>query len=117
MRIHTKLLLLLLVIALLPLIVLSVRSQRASEKLAVAIADEGRAIVGGAIENHLQQSIDYASDILSAQQRQVELALRTQAAVIERRLQAPVPTEDTPLYSHRAFDDAAAWPPGTELAL
>jgi len=117
MRIHTKLLLLLLVIALLPLVVLSLRSQRASEKLAVAIADEGRAIVGGAIESHLQQSIVYASEILSAQQRQVELALRTQAAVIERRLQTPVPDDDVPLYSHRAFEDAAAWPPGTELAL
>jgi sigma-B regulation protein RsbU (phosphoserine phosphatase) len=118
MRIHTKLLLLLLVIALLPLLALSLRSQRASEKLAVAIADEGRAIVGGAIESHLQQSIVYASDILSAQQRQVELALRTQAAVIERRLQAPVPADDVaPLYSYKAFEDASTWPPGTELAL
>src|SRR5262245_44529647 len=117
MRIQTKLLILLLVIALLPLAVLSIRGQRASEKLAVAIADQGRAIVGGAIESHLQQSIIYASDALSAQQRQMELTLRVQAAEIERRLREPVPAEHPTLYSHSAFDSPLMWPPGTELAL
>src|SRR5690606_30301560 len=42
---------------------------------------------------------------------------RVQAAEVERRLAGPVPEGDIPVYRDRAFDDPAAWPPGTELAL
>jgi len=117
MRIHTKLLILLLVIALLPLVVLSLRGQRATENLGLAIADRDRALVSGEIESHLQQTITYASDTLSMQQRQVELALRLQAAEVERRLDGPQPAADVPVYSDQAFDSSGTWPPGTELAL
>ena len=52
------------------------------------------------------------------QQRQVELALRLQAAATERALSSPAPTGETrPTYLHSAFDDPKIWPPGTELAL
>ena len=117
MRIQTKLLILLLAIALLPLALLSLRGQRATENLGMAIADRGHAIVTATIENHLQQAIGYASDVLSAQQRQAELALRLQAAEIERRLQKPAPPQARHIYRTRAFFDPDTWPPGTELAL
>ncbi|TAK99395.1 MAG: HAMP domain-containing protein, partial [Rhodospirillaceae bacterium] len=117
MRIQTKLLILLLVIALLPLVALSLRGQRATENLGSAIADQDRALMSGEIETRLQQSIAYSSDILSTQQRQVELALRLQAAEIERRLEGPLPQDEVPLYSDHDFDTPATWPPGTELAL
>jgi len=94
MRIHTKLFLLLLAIAVLPLVVLTLRGQRATENLGTAIATRGRAALSLEIEAQLQQTIAYSSDILSAQQREVEMALRVQALEAERRLAALVPVID-----------------------
>lgn len=117
MRIHTKLLLLLLVIALVPLVALSLRGQRATEALGVAIADRGVSVVSDEIESQLLQSVVYASDVLAAQQRQVELALRLQATELERRLNGPVPDDDVPFFTDQSFNSSATWPPDTELAL
>ena len=117
MRIQTKLFVLLLLIAVVPLIALSLRGQRATQNLGTAIADRGREAVSSEIEVQLQQTIAYSSDIMSAQQRQVELALRLQGGEAERRLSDAAPAEDVPLYLDHAFDAAETWPPGTELAL
>ena len=117
MRIQTKLFVLLLLIAVVPLIALSLRGQRATQNLGTAIADRGREAVSSEIEVQLQQTIAYSSDIMSAQQRQVELALRLQGGEAERRLSDAAPADDVPLYLDRAFDTAETWPPGTELAL
>jgi sigma-B regulation protein RsbU (phosphoserine phosphatase) len=117
MRIHTKLLLLLLLIALLPLAVLSIRGQRATEAFGLAIADQGRAVVNDEIETRVQQTVAYASAIISAQQRHVETAVRLQKAEVERRLAGPEPTGEVPLYFASDFANAGTWPPGTELAL
>src|SRR5579871_6907285 len=111
MRIHTKLLILLLLIALLPLAVLSIRGQRATEAFGMAIADQGRAVVSEEIETRLQQTVSYASAIISAQQRHVETAVRLQKAEIERRLDGPEPTGDVPLYFARDFAKSETWPP------
>jgi len=119
MRIQAKLFLLLLVIAILPLAALSWRSERATENLGQAIAEHGKTAMIEEIESQLRQAVGYSSDLMAAQQRQVELALRLQAAAVERLLAAPPPiaAETPPIYMHTAFDEARSWPPGTELAL
>ncbi len=117
MRIHTKLFLLLLMISVLPLVALSLRSQRATENLGQTIADRGREAVWGQIELQLQQAIGFSSDILSAEQRQVEDVLRLQAREAAVRLAAPPPDGEQPVYFDRSFDSPDTWPPGTELAL
>jgi phosphoserine phosphatase RsbU/P len=116
MRIQSKLFLLLLVIAVLPLMVLTWRGQRATEDLGLAIIAQGREAAVGDIEVQLSRIIDYSSDVVSAQQRLVELALQLQASQAERRLAAPDP-ESSPVYLHSAFDNAKTWPPGTALSL
>jgi len=119
MRIQAKLFLLLLVIAILPLAALSWRSERATENLGVAISDYGKKAMIEEIEGQLRQAVAYSSDLMAAQQRQVELALRFQAVAVERVLGGNVlPAEpDRPTYMHSDFDDPKSWPPGTELAL
>ncbi len=119
MRIQAKLFLLLLVIAILPLAALSWRSERATEDLGQAIADHGKAAMITEIEGQLRQAVGYSSELLAAQQRQVELALRLQAAAVERLLAAPLTSDsaDAPIYMHSEFDGSNSWPPGTELAL
>ena len=119
MRIQTKLFLLLLVIAILPLAALSWRSERATTNLGLAIAEHGKGAMIEEIESQLRQAVGYSSDLMAAQQRQVELALRLQAAAAERILAGPLPDAGSSgaLYLHNAFDDPKSWPPGTELAL
>jgi len=118
MRIQTKLFILLLIIAILPLAALSWRGERATENLGQAIAKHGREAVIDEIEAQLRQAVGYSTDLLASQQRQVELALRLQAAEVERRLDgAPPAGEMPPLYMHTTFESPQTWPPGTELAL
>jgi len=89
MRIQFKLFLLLLVIAILPLAALSWRSERATENLGQAIFEHGKIAMVEEIEAQLRQAVSSSSDLLAAQQRQVALALRLQAAEIERLLTLP----------------------------
>jgi len=117
MRIQIKLFLLLVVIAVLPLAALSWRSERATENLGQAMAEFGKAAITQNLETQLRQAVSYSSELLGAQQRQVELALRLQAIEIERRLNGSAPAESGSTYLHTAFDDTATWPPGTELAM
>lgn len=119
MRIHTKLFLLLLVISVLPLVALTWRGQRATDMLGRTIADVGRAAVSTSLETQLRQAVDYSADVLAARQRLVELALRVQAAEVERLLAAPVRFDRIPpqTYAATAFDDPATWPPGTAYSL
>ena len=69
------------------------------------------------IELQLQQAIGFSSDILSAEQRQVEDVLRLQAREAEVRLAAPPPPGEPPIFFDRDFESSNTWPPGTELAL
>lgn len=119
MRIHTKLFLLLLVISVLPLVALTWRGQRATDMLGRTIAEAGKSAVETSIEAQLQQAVDYSSDVLAARQRLVELALRVQAAEVERLLAQParVDREAPPIYLATAFEDSATWPPGTAYSL
>ena len=121
MRIQAKLFLLLLVIAILPLAALSWRSERATENLGLAVAAYGKAAMVEEIEGQLRQAVGYSSDLMAAQQRQVEMALRLQANAAERLLNGGTPlaatAADRPIYLHSDFDDTKTWPPGTELAL
>ena len=117
MRIQIKLFLLLVVIAVLPLAALSWRSERATENLGQAMAEYGKAAITQNLETQLRQAVSYSSELLGAQQHQVELALRLQATEIERLLNGPPPAEPAPTYTNTAFDDTATWPPGTELAM
>ena len=118
MRIQTKLFLLLLGIATIPLVVLSWRSERASENLGEAIVERGRRAVVQEIENQLSQTVAYSSDLLTAQQRQVEFALRLQASAAARLLAALAPSGDGQrTYMDTDFDDPRSWPPDTELTL
>jgi sigma-B regulation protein RsbU (phosphoserine phosphatase) len=116
MRIQSKLFVLLLVIAVLPLIALTWRGQRATESLGLAIVSRGKSSAVDEIELQLGRVVDYSSDVMSAQQQIVELALRLQAAEVERRLAAP-PPETAEVYAHSAFEKAETWPPGTALSL
>ena len=115
MRIQLKLFVLLLVIAIVPLAALSWRSQRATENLGASMAAFGRAAVTQEIQTQLSQAVGYSADLLASQQRQVELALKLQAAAAERRLAGAEGTGAT--YRDTDFDDPQRWPPGTELAL
>ena len=117
MRIQIKLFLLLVVIAVLPLAALSWRSERATENLGLAMAEYGKAAITQNLETQLRQAVSYSSELLGAQQHQVELALRLQATEIERRLNSPAPADPAPTYTNAAFDETATWPPGTELAM
>ena len=118
MRIQTKLTILLLVIAVVPLIVLNWRAERATENLGEAIIDRGRNAVIQEIEKQLTQAVAYSSDLLTAQQRQVEFALQLQSAAASRLLSAP-PSENgqTRIYMATDFDDPRTHPPDTELTL
>lgn len=116
MKIQSKLFLLLLVIAVVPLVALTWRSQRATESLGLAIIAQGRSTAVEDIETQLSRVVDYSSDVLAAQQRLVELALRLQAVEVERKLAAPAPPT-AQIYMHKAFEKAETWPPGTTLSL
>src|SRR5205814_2812446 len=85
----------------------------------LAIADHGKAAMIDEIESQLRQAVDYSSDLMAGQQRQVELALRLQAAAVERALASPPAAagDARAVYMHNDFDDPKTWPPGTELAL
>src|SRR6185437_9765964 len=118
MRIQLKLFVLLLVIAIVPLAALSWRSQRATEDLGASLTSFDRSAITQEIETQLSQAVGYSSDLLAAQQRQVELALHLQAAEVDRRLAAvPAPSSAPIFYLSADFDDPHHWPPGTELDL
>jgi sigma-B regulation protein RsbU (phosphoserine phosphatase) len=117
MRIQSKLFLLLLIIAIVPLAALSWRSERATENLGQAISEHGKAAIIGDIETQLRQAVGYSSDLMTAQRRQAELTLRLQALEIERLLAAGQSDAVPEIYMHSAFDTPNTWPPGTELAL
>ncbi|MHB1205325.1 MAG: SpoIIE family protein phosphatase [Rhodospirillaceae bacterium] len=116
MRIQLKLFVLLLVIAIVPLVALSWRSQRATQDLGQSLASFGRAAVTQEIETQLSQAVGYSADLLASQQRQVELALRLQAGEASARL-APPEAGAAVIYRDTDFDAPGHWPPGTELAL
>src|SRR6202012_5373255 len=82
-----------------------------------SMANLGRAAVTQEIETQLSQAVGYASDLLAAQQRQVEQALRLQAFEVARRLAEPAPAPAPALYLASDFEQPASWPPGTELSL
>lgn len=116
MRIQAKLFFLLVVIAILPLVALSWRSQVATERLGMAIADRGRDAVSAQVEAQLSQAVSLGATILFQEQRLVELTLRAQASEVERRLGVGRVREPGPIYYSDDFSDRATWPPGTLLS-
>lgn len=116
MRIQAKLFFLLVVIAILPLVALSWRSQVATERLGMAIADRGREAVATQVEAQLSQAVNLGATILFQEQRLVELTLRAQASEVERRLSADRVREPEAVYYSEDFADRSAWPPGTLLS-
>lgn len=116
MRIQAKLFLLLVVIAILPLIALSWRSQVATERLGMAIADRGRTAVSEQVEAQLRQAVGLGTTILFQEQRLIELTLGIQAADVERRLGLARVQNPGPIYFSEDFDDRSSWPPGTTLS-
>lgn len=116
MRIQAKLFFLMVVIAILPLVALSWRSQVATERLGMAIADRGREAVSAQVETQLSQAVTLGATILFQEQRLVELTLRAQATEVERRLSADRVREPGPVYYSEDFADRASWPPGTLLS-
>ncbi|MGE3474893.1 MAG: SpoIIE family protein phosphatase [Rhodospirillaceae bacterium] len=117
MRIQAKLFILLLVIGLIPLAALSWRSEQAMQNLGRAIAGAGKTAAVGEMQTQLLQAVATSSDLMEAQRRQVELALRLLARDAESRLAGAPPVGDIPLYLHTDFDSAKSWPPGAELAI
>lgn len=116
MRIQAKLFFLLVVIAILPLVALSWRSQVATERLGMAIADRGREAVSDQVESQLRQAVGLGTTILFQEQRLVELTLRAQATEVERRLSVDRVREPGPIYYSEDFAGRASWPPGTLLS-
>jgi sigma-B regulation protein RsbU (phosphoserine phosphatase) len=117
MRIQAKLFILLLVIGLIPLAALSWRSEQAMQSLGRAIAGAGKTAAVSEMQTQLLQAVATSSDLMEAQRRQVELALRLLARDVENRLAGAPPAGDIPLYFHTDFDSPKTWPPGTELAI
>ncbi len=117
MRIQSKLFILLLVIGLIPLAALSWRSEQAMQSLGRAIAGAGKTAAIEEMQTQLLQAVATSSDLMEAQRRQVELALRLLARDVESRLAGAPPVGDIPLYLHTDFDSPKTWPPGTELAI
>jgi sigma-B regulation protein RsbU (phosphoserine phosphatase) len=113
MRIQAKLFVLLVVIAVLPLIALSWRSQVATERLGMALAERGRSAVADQVETQLRQAVTLGGTILFQDQRLVELTLRVQANEVERRLAVGRVSRPGPIYFSADFDDRATWPSGT----
>lgn len=116
MRIQAKLFCLLVVIAILPLVALSWRSQVATERLGMAIADRGRTAVSAQVEAQLRQAVGLGATILVQEQRLIELTLGIQAAAVERRLDGARVQNPGPIYFSEDFDDRSSWPPGTMLS-
>lgn len=116
MRIQAKLFFLLVIIAVLPLVALSWRSQVATERLGMAIAERGRAAVADQFESQLHQAVRLGTTILFQEQRLVELTLRVQAAEVERRLANRRPRNPGAIYFSSDFDDRSKWPAGTVLS-
>ena len=116
MPIQAKLFLLLVVIAVLPLVALSWRSQVATEQLGMAIADRGRDAVSGQVEAQLRQAVSLGNTILFQEQRLIELTLQLQAAEVERRLSAAITDDPGPIYFSSNFEARSIWPPGTTLS-
>ena len=116
MRIQAKLFFLLVIIAVLPLVALSWRSQVATERLGMAIADRGRTVVAAQFETQLHQAVSLGTTILFQEQRLVELTLRVQAAEVERRLANRRPRNPGAIYFSSDFDDRSKWPVGTVLS-
>ncbi|MCA0199613.1 MAG: SpoIIE family protein phosphatase [Proteobacteria bacterium] len=117
MRIQAKLFILLLVIGLIPLAALSWRSEQAMQSLGRAIAGAGKTAAVSEMQTQLLQAVATSSDLMEAQRRQVELALRLLAREVENRLAGAPPVGDIPLYFHTDFDSSKTWPPGAELAI
>ncbi len=113
MRIQAKLFLLLVVIAVLPLAALSWRSQVATQRLGMAIADQGRVAVSSQAEEQLRQAVYLGNTILFQEQRLIELTLKLQATEVERLLQRQGSGNSEPVYFSSDFDDPSQWPPGT----
>lgn len=113
MRIQAKLFFLLVVIAVLPLIALSWRSQVATERLGMALAERGRSAVASQVEAQLRQAVTLGGTILFQDQRLVELTLRVQANEVERRLAAGPVSQPGPIFFSADFDNRSTWPTGT----
>lgn len=116
MRIQAKLFLLLVIIAVLPLAALSWRSQVATERLGMAIADRGRAAVAEQLEAQLRQAVGLGNTILFQEQRLIELTLQLQADEVERRLESATRLDPGPIYFSADFDMRPSWPPGTTIS-
>ena len=112
MRIRTKLFVLLIVIAVLPLVALSWRTLISTERLGMDVADRGRAAVSQTLRNQLQQAVTFSSTIMQLGQYRVEQALRIQALEVEDRL-AGIDVGEAPVYFSADFDKVETWPPGT----
>jgi sigma-B regulation protein RsbU (phosphoserine phosphatase) len=104
MRIGTKLLILLLVIALGPLIAVSQLQRRATARLGDELATQVRRTLADDAELQLEQLVDDYGVILRLDREIIELALRAQARQVEKCLAADPPQERPRVYFSRDFD-------------
>jgi sigma-B regulation protein RsbU (phosphoserine phosphatase) len=104
LSIRWKLLILLLVIALVPLAVVTYIGQRGARQLGTDFADQAGSIVARDAQNHLQAIVEHAARTLYRQRQLIELALMQQALQVEARL-AHRPREGVTVLFDTDFDN------------
>lgn len=116
MPIRWKLLILLLLIALVPLVVLSRLQRRATARLGEELAARIRNTLADDAKVQLRHLVDDYGTILRRDRETVELALHVQAREVEKCLAAEPPQEYPPVYFSRDFDVGGGAPPDLVLS-
>ena len=112
MGIRAKLLILMLVIALVPLIVISRLQRNAAARLGNRLAAQVRRTLAEDATLQLQQLVNDSGLLLRRDREIIEQALRTQAREVENCLASDAPAERPRVYVARDFDVDGAQVPG-----
>ncbi len=113
MLIRSKLLILLLVMALVPLCFSAVLNQLALHRLGDRLTTEVRQLLDKTAQQLLLSKVDDYRRILQRDQQILRLALASQAREVELRLAEPAP-KTAPIYLAASYDRAEPAPPGLQ---
>jgi len=115
MGLRAKLTLLLAVVALTPILALTIIQYRSTRELATDLEAAGHAALVDSLSQVLAREIAVQAGEIERKAQATQAALRLQVFEVERRLAEPAPPP-VPLYFVEQFDDPARWPPGTRHA-
>lgn len=109
--IRLKLFLLLSVIAIAPMVIVTLHGHMTTQRLGEELADRTRAIRTENLISQLHKMVNVSAQVLRHQKESVELALLVQATAVERRLSAG-PMRALPVFFAHQFDGDGDPPPG-----